>query len=494
MARKYVFAAIIVLAIACWFSLGFHQGDEHFQIIEFAGWKLGVVSEAQLAWEFQEQMRPAAQPAIAYLVHKAFGLFGEVNPFHFAFFLRLLSEGFFLLVMRRIWQRYAPLFPNEQLTRWLALGVLFSWCAIYSGVRFSGENWSGLTLALGLLTYPISSPTDAKNTFFTANNSPRIHALLAGLCLGIAFLFRYQVAIMIVGFLGWLLFIKREDWQNFSLVILGGIIAVLFGLILDHWFYGEWVLAPWNYLRVNLIEGVAATFGTAPWWDYFRQVFERGVPPLSLVYIIATLWFCWRFRRDPVTWMIIPFLLVHFSLSRKDVRFLFPLLPWIPVMVLAGIQQLRKHQPNLWLDKTWRQRGVKTLWGLNLLLVAIIIFRPVNKMVHANKFIYDNYSDPVTLYADGRHVYSYFDLNINFYQRPGKITIRQTQDRQEWQPCSTNVCLYSEYTRDPNPPAQAELVYTNRPAIADHLGLTNWLDDIRWWYIYELAEPQFPDN
>jgi len=59
------------------------------------------------------------------------------------------------------------------------------------------------------------------------------------------------------------------------------------------------------------------------------MVFERGVPPLSLLYIAAPLWFAWRFRRDPLTWMMVPFLLVHFLLSRKDARFLFsaPTLP-----------------------------------------------------------------------------------------------------------------------------------------------------------------------
>ena len=99
------------------------------------------------------------------------------------------------------------------------------------------------------------------------------------------------------------------------------------GTLLDAWFYGEWVFAPWHYVRSNLVEGKAATFGSAPWWDYFRMVFERGVPPLGLLYIAAPMWFAWWYRRDPITWMMVPFLLVHFLLSRKDARFPFSASP-----------------------------------------------------------------------------------------------------------------------------------------------------------------------
>lgn len=486
MPRKYLIVAIVVLITICWFSVGFHQGDEHYQIIEFAAWKLGLLEETQLAWEFKEQMRPATQPAIAYLVHKAFGIFGEVNPFHYAFFLRLLSAGMFLSTGILIWRRYSPLLADEQLIRWLALGLLFNWCSVYSGIRFSGENWSGIALALGFLVYPLPNYTDLKHAFISPNNSSTTQCLSAGVLMGLAFLFRYQVAIMVVGFLAWLLLIKREKWQRFSLIILGGLLSLALGSILDRWFYGEWVLAPWNYLRVNLIEGVAATFGSAPWWDYFRLVFERGIPPMSIIYLIATFGFIWRFRRDPLTWMMVPFLLVHFMLSRKDVRFLFPLLPWIPVMIIAALQSLKKAKLVLWQKQGWIHRSIKFVWTVNLLALAVIMFRPMSKIVHASKYIYDTYEEPITVFADGRHIFSYFDLTLNFYQRPGKITIQQAENRADWPPCKTPICLYSEFTRTPNPPDTAKLVYTNRPTWADRLGLKQWLDDIRWWYVYEL--------
>lgn len=499
MPRKYLLLAAAALLIACWNSVGFHQGDEHFQLLEFASWKLGLLSAEELPWEFAEQMRPATQPALVYVLYRVWGIFGAVNPYFFAFFLRLLSAAGFLLLAVKVWQRYADTMPSPQLAKWLALGLLFNWCSVYSGIRFSGENWSGMAFAAGLLVYPLNIGQPEKAIFpmtstrgksgsdstpgLLGNN--QLSAFIAGLLFGLAFLFRYQVAIMVAGLGLWLLVIKREHWRFITLVVLGGITALAVGTLLDRWFYGEWVIAPWNYLRSNLIEGKAATFGSAPWWDYFRMVFERGVPPLSLLYIAAPLWFTWRYRRDPLTWMMVPFLLVHFALARKDARFLFPLLPWLPVMIMAGAAALRQRYGAHFFDRKWINRSVKTLWGLNLAILLTVLLRPMISEVKVSKFVYDNYHEPVTLLADNKHIYTYANLTLRFYQRPGKVTIYQTENREEWPACETPVCLYSQLTKTPTPPAGARLVYTTRPGWADDLGLKKWLDGMKWWSIYE---------
>lgn len=485
MPRKYLFIATLALLTACWFSVGFHQGDEHFQLLEFAGYKLDFISAEQLPWEFEERMRPATQPAIAYAIHRLCGVWGEVNPYYFACLLRLISAVGFLFLATNVYKRFADRMPTERLLGWLALGLLFNWCSVYSGIRFSGENWAGMAFAFGLLLYPTAVPERA-DTFTPAKTGGALACFGAGLLFGLAFLFRYQVAIMVLGFGAWLLFIARERWPRLGLVVLGGLVALALGTLLDRWFYGEWVIAPWHYLRSNLIEGKAATFGSAPWWDYFRMVFERGVPPLSLLYIAAPLWFAWRFRRDPLTWMMVPFLLVHFLLSRKDARFLFPLLPFLPVMIMAGAIALRRKYGKGLFNRKGVSGSVKLLGGINLAILLTVLFRPMISEVKVNKFVWDNYTEPVSLFADGRHVFTYADLTLHFYQRPGKVTIYRTEDRAEWPKCGTPVCLYSQFTRTPTPPKNARLVYTTRPEWADGLGLKDWLDGMKWWAVYEL--------
>lgn len=478
---KYLGWSAAVLLFACWNSVGFHQGDEHFQLLEFAGYKAGIIAASDLAWEFDEQMRPALQPGIAYLAYRAFGLFGEVNPYWLAFFLRVVSASLFLWIGSLIYRRYAPALP-QNLLRWLALLLLFHWCTIYSGIRFSNENWSGLAFVLGLLTYPIPKPSSHARIFLSEKPGTNWASFTAGLLFGLSFLFRYQLAVAIIGFGAWLLFIGKERWWRLALVVLGGIVMISLGTLVDYWFYGDWVLAPWNYLRINVFEGVAATFGTRPWWGYFELIFERGVPPLSLFYLLVPFWFCYRYRRDPITWIFLAFFIVHSALSRKDLRFLFPLLPLLPVVLMAAATAAQSLWGKAYFQRRWVRRSLVFLVVINLLLLASVAVRPMTTEVLVNRYIYNHYSESVTLYADGKHAYSYANLVLHFYRRPGKVTIVD-DERHNWPSCTTPVCLYSQQTKQPNPPEGAKLVYTNKP---EFLNFGGWLEGKSWWYVYEL--------
>jgi len=483
---KYLIVAAVLLTLCCWNALGFLQGDEHFQILEFAAHKQGNVDAEDLPWEFEERMRPATQPAIAWVFYGLFDVFGGAHPYWLAFFLRLLSAGFFVGVAVLLFRRYSPQLPSDRLIKWFALILLFNWASIYSGIRFSGENWSGMALAAGFLLYPMAGEKSAEH-YFTPGKSATSSApaFYAGLLFGISFLFRYQMALAVVGFGAWLLFMEREKWQRIGLLILGGLTAVAIGTVLDHWLYGEWVIAPWHYLEQNLVAGKAADFGTLPWYGYFQKIFERGVPPLSLIYLGASLWFLWRYRRDPISWTIFPFFVVHCLLSRKDVRFMYPLLPFLPVMIIAAARGLREAYGATFFECRWIRRAVGLCALINVLLLASVAFRPATTEVLVNRYIYNHYKEPVTLFADGKHAFSYANLIIRFYQRPDGVRIINGE-REEWPACQTAHCLYSEQTKTPNPPPGAIQVYSNRPTWAEAFNFGGWLDGMSWWYIYEL--------
>ena len=123
---------------------------------------------------------------------------------------------------------------------------------------------------------------------------------------------------------------------------------------------------------------------------------------------------------------------------------------------------------------------------MNLLILATVLVRPMINEVKVNKYVYDNYTEPVTLFADNEHVFTYANLVMHFYQRPGKVTIYHTETREEWPVCTTPVCLYSRHVKVTDPPAGARLVYTTRPVWADELGLRGWLDGMKWWTVWKV--------
>ncbi len=71
--------AIAVYVITAYNSLGYHQADEHYQIIEFAGTKLGTHMAEDLPWEYRDQIRPTLQPTMVYAIFKTLNAFSITN-------------------------------------------------------------------------------------------------------------------------------------------------------------------------------------------------------------------------------------------------------------------------------------------------------------------------------------------------------------------------------------------------------------------------------
>ncbi|QEH39720.1 hypothetical protein [Chitinophaga sp. XS-30] len=65
-----LFASLTYLITAC-FSTGYFHPDEHFQLLEFANFKMGNISGYELPWEYATEIRPTFQPWFAYLVMKS---------------------------------------------------------------------------------------------------------------------------------------------------------------------------------------------------------------------------------------------------------------------------------------------------------------------------------------------------------------------------------------------------------------------------------------
>jgi len=74
------------------YNIGYHFSDEHFQIIPFAGLKIGTYTTNELAWEYSAKVRSAFQPSLAFLVLNTLDFLEISNPYNQATILRLLTS------------------------------------------------------------------------------------------------------------------------------------------------------------------------------------------------------------------------------------------------------------------------------------------------------------------------------------------------------------------------------------------------------------------
>lgn len=473
---KWLYLAIGIFLVTSWFSTGFNQSDEHFQISEFAGFKLGINEVHDLAWEYQARMRPTLQPAMVVVAHKTAAIFGCENPFTIAWLLRLLSAAFSLGVSWLLFRVYASRF-TEGHQRWaFFLFSFFLWFGIYNGVRFNSETWSANTfaLAVGLFSYW---------------KSPHWRQYLAlGVLVGLSFVFRYQVAFMIAGFGLWLIFIQKEKAGKLMAFILGGLVMVGIGTMVDRWFYGEWVFSPWHYFEQNILLDKASNFGVDPWWKYFEETIIKGIPPFGLLYLLAVGLFIWKKPKDLLSWITIPFVGIHLLIAHKELRFLYVLLPFLPIALSTALQWWEdRRQGPLWSARGYRL-GWRIFWTHNALLTLFIMFWPIVMEMNIFRTVYDRYETPITIYGVQDHPYK-AALYIHYYKR-SNLCVAEVSSLDKLPLYGKDPYLLVVDRREGYPidriPGDKGLIYSSFPDWIMHLNFNNWLGRSQWWLVYEV--------
>lgn len=400
------------LAAAC-FSLGHHQPDEHFQILEFATIKLPFSSgtEADLPWEYAVQIRSAIQPAIVTIIAKTLYFLGLYNPFLTVSVLQLFSALLGWGSLAFFSKETLPWMTTRNGKKLLIVFTFLLWFFPYLHARFSSESFSGTVFFIGVA---LLLRLQRRGRAQTGN----WQLLGVGILLGLAFLVRYQTGVMLVGLYLWLLFICKSDIKTYAVISAGAFGAIFAGICIDRWFYGEWILTAWNYFIAGVGNARGSLFPAQPWWSYFVWINQQVLPPFSII-ILAGIVYAWiRYPRTILTWIFLPFLIAHFLIGHKELRFLFPLVNGIPTLLALTFDDLSRRLRFNWLYP---------IVGTGMLLVNVTIlfhasFHPINNRISLYKYVWREYSNdssnPLILFFVGNlNPYSAYNP-INFYKPP----------------------------------------------------------------------------
>lgn len=382
---------IIIYLSTAVHSSGFYHPDEHFQLIEFAGLKAGWNTGADLTWEYDALIRPALQPFIALVSFDILDKLHVEDPFIKALFLRELTALLAMIVItffiRSFWHTIQPA------NRILFICVSFLlWFIPVINVRFSSESWSGLCLLLAVawLNY------DKKRR--------KSFCMGIGFLLGIGFEFRFQLALCIVGLFLWLRFIGKWNYKQLFYLMGGTVFAILLSTLIDCWFYDRLVFVPYHYFKKNIVENVASDFGISPWYYYLYLIVEHATVLIGLTIIAAIISSFFRDYRSIIVWCLFPFLLAHLIIPHKELRFLFPVINFIPILLIWFYQWV--------MEITNHAAIIRKAVVYPLLVVMIIIntgglvmemFKPAgNGRIEVAHYIQKEYKNrPVTLYVLG---------------------------------------------------------------------------------------------
>ena len=397
--RRSLAILAAVTLVTAWFSETFYFPDEHYQILEFMGFKLGITQPGELPWEFSARIRPWFQPLVYFLIAKPAMLAGVKDMFVIAFLLRL-ATGLFSLLALAVFARaiLATIAGEEEKRAFVRYLPLFGFLP-YLFVRTSSETFSTAFFALGLAV--------------AIGERSLSRMALAGLLCGLAFESRYQTGLLGLGLFAWLAVIARARLPALASFAGGGSIALAIGALADRWGYGQWVFPPLGYVDVNLMQGVAAhTFGREPVFAYLyllpAQIFFAIT--LGLMAAMVCMWL--RNPRHPVSWASLPFVLAHVAIAHKEARFLFPLAILAVSFPVLGfsprLPRWRQTFSRIW---DWRKSGAaKAVTAISVLAMIYFAVYPFGVRPHMPmaRYLYRHWQGTVYSFASPFQSYPLF--------------------------------------------------------------------------------------
>ncbi len=408
--KKNILLTLIILTVyitTAYYSSGYHFADEHYQIIEFANYKLGNIQSNQLAWEFNAKLRSSIQPWLTVILFKTMDCVGVYNHYTQMFILRLLSA---FLSLFSIYLLYKSLVKRKIIDlnyRFLFLLLIFLlWFLPYISVRYSSETFSTSFFIIAISIYLIKEKLSILNY------------IIIGLFLGLAFLFRFQTGVLIFSFVVWLFFVEKQSVVKLFVIMLGGSVVVIFGVFLDYLFYNSFSLSLVNYFKFNILQSGASGFGTSPWWMFIKYFYKYPTYPLGFLIVISLIYFIIRYPKNLFTFLIVPFIVIHTIIPHKELRFLFPIAYFTPIIIfvfLTDAFKFIKHKRIIY--KYVLITYISILIIINTVAIAAIGLKSTEAgLMKITEYIYNNYKGSVHIVSkEWSNPYNPFGLPMTYY-------------------------------------------------------------------------------
>jgi len=460
--------ALVLYIAASYLHVGYVHADEYYQIFQFAAEKIGL-HVLRTPWEYSTAMRSALLPSLVVLIYRFYALFTTPDPFIVGFIMRIVASIISLsaiIVMLRV---FLPTVDSERAKKYLCLLALFTLAGVYFNVHYCSENISG---SLFLIAFSIT---------FANFRSAFLKNILVGLFLGLAFTARFQVGFLVFGLLAWLIFIRRLELKWMLVLLLSLIISIiLFNVVLDYWYYGTWTITAWNYLNQNIILNKVNGYGTQPFL-YFLYM-GATIVPFGLLYIIACIVLFIYKPRHPLTWTLLPFILVHSIIGHKEIRFMVPIINFMPLCLIYAVEIIEsKFNINV---LSWH-KTVKTLWWINCISLIVMAIPPTTEMP-LYSYLYKNYTIPTDYYF-----LTYGGSDVDFYKRQSLIShkIDRVDNLEDIKCDRARPCLLAltcGQARELNFHHEDKIVYSQCPSFIFKFNVGDWVGRTAIYNVYRL--------
>ena len=413
--------ALIPRLVAAVFAKGYGMHDDHFGPIEqpfivmnyLAYWTGRVIPHGH----------SIVYPSLHYVLFNILEFFGLHDPQTKMYVVRFLHAGYSLLVVY-FGMKIAESVTDRQTARKVGLVLALFWPLPFLSVRNLIEVVC-IPPLMGGTYYALESRKNLRNAF------------VAGLWLGLAFVFRYQT-LLFTGTLG-LVFLVRKEFRHAFWCASGFLLSVfVIQGSADIFAWGYPFASFVEYVRYNLAHGEDYT--TGPWYNYLLLILGALLPPISFTFVYGFLR-NWR-RAALAVFPVLVFFILHSMFPNKQERFILPVMPLILTLGVIGFEEMRRTS-EYWIRHS---RLVKSLWvifwALNLiLLVPFSLYYGKQSRIEAMHELYGKQLEGLVLvggkvgtsqpplFYTGKFPVSYYEVNSDEALRSLKAELGRSRVR-----------------------------------------------------------------
>lgn len=375
--KTILIAALVVRVIAAIFSQGYGMHDDHFLVIEAAAsWSDGYDYNHWLPWSTGSTGQPEGHSftyvGINYIYFVIAKFFGIADPKLLMLFNRLL-HGIFSLLIVYLSYRITEKISTKKAAQTIGWILALLWLLPYLSVRNLVEI-TCIPFILGSVWLAIKY--DSKK-----------YLLAAGMLMGMAVSFRYQVGVFAVGMAA--VYFFKKEWKyffNYS----GGVLIVFIITqgIVDMLIWGYPFAEFIAYFTYNSNEGTAyiPNNNIAIYMLVLGGIFGL---PLGVILILG---FFKSYKKYVLIFVpVLLFILFHSFYPSKQERFIMPVFPLFLVLGVVGVLPLLEKLS--W--KKWWNASLKIFWILNIpILIAATFAYTKKSRVEAMYYFYETSQKP----------------------------------------------------------------------------------------------------
>jgi hypothetical protein len=398
-----ILIALIPRLVAVVFSKGFGMHDDHFEVIEQP---FLIIHDINF-WtsRVEPEGHSIVYPGIHYLLLNGFNLIGIQNPQSQMFLIRLLHALYSLLTVFFSY-KIAEVLSNRETAKKVGLVLALFWVFPFLSVR-------------NLVEIVCIPPIMAGFYFTLASKEKLRNALIAGLCFGLAFTFRYQT-ISIAGTLS-LVFLLQKQFKQVLLLASGFFLsAIIIQGSADVFAWGYPFASFIKYIRHNVTH--SGDYTTGPWYNYLVLVLGALIPPISF-FLLYGFFRNWK-KTLLILLPVLVFFVLHSMFPNKQERFIFPVIPLILILSVVGWEEFVK-QSTFW---SRHQTALKSLWSwfwiINTILLLLFsthyskksrveaMYSLYGKSANGVLFVGGKYSAPqMPMFYCGLYPFPTYDIN-----------------------------------------------------------------------------------